>query len=224
MRGSIPALVTCVIVAGALIRYFYNNVHADHSRAPWWAWLAAAVGAVGRVLDRDRGLARHAPGARPRARRRPRGRPRMRRRRPPTSSRWSTTRCSMCHAPEPAWEGIGEAPKGVLLDTPEHIAAFAPAIRMQAVLTHAMPPNNLTEMTPAERAILARWLGVAHAQTEETRGMDFGRRRRRAPADGAARRVRRLHRRAGQADAALSLRPPTAPPASDSRDGRTRPA
>ena len=70
------------------------------------------------------------------------------------------TRCSMCHSPEPAWEGIGEAPKGVLLDTPEHIATFAPAIRMQAVLTHAMPPNNLTEMTPAERAILARWLGV----------------------------------------------------------------
>jgi uncharacterized membrane protein len=70
------------------------------------------------------------------------------------------TRCSMCHSPEPAWEGIGEAPKGVLLDTPEHIAAFAPAIRMQAVLTHAMPPNNLTEMTEAERAILAHWLGV----------------------------------------------------------------
>jgi uncharacterized membrane protein len=71
------------------------------------------------------------------------------------------TRCAMCHAPEPVWDGIGEAPKGVLLDTPEHIAAFAPAIRMQAVLTHAMPPNNLTEMTNEERAVLARWLGVA---------------------------------------------------------------
>ena len=69
----------------------------------------------------------------------------------------------MCHSPEPAWEGIGEAPKGVLLDTPEHIATFAPAIRMQAVLTHAMPPNNLTEMTPAERAILARWLGATNS-------------------------------------------------------------
>ncbi len=53
-----------------------------------------------------------------------------------------TMRCSMCHAPAPMQE-IGEAPKGVLLDTPEHIARFAPAIRMQAVLTHAMPPNNL---------------------------------------------------------------------------------
>ena len=64
----------------------------------------------------------------------------------------------MCHADEPVWEGVNAAPKGVKLDTPERIAAFAPAIRMQAVLTHAMPPNNLTEITPEEREILARWL------------------------------------------------------------------
>jgi uncharacterized membrane protein len=69
-----------------------------------------------------------------------------------------STRCVMCHAPEPVYQGIGEAPKGVLLDTPEHIAAFAPAIRAQAVMTHAMPPNNITEMTAEERAVLARWL------------------------------------------------------------------
>ena len=47
-----------------------------------------------------------------------------------------------------------------MLDTPEHIARFAPAIRMQAVMTHAMPPNNLTEMTASERAVLARWLAA----------------------------------------------------------------
>ena len=47
---------------------------------------------------------------------------------------------------------IGEAPKGVLLDTPEHIARFAPAIRQQAVLTHAMPPNNFSQMTDDERS------------------------------------------------------------------------
>ena len=52
------------------------------------------------------------------------------------------------------------APKGVLLDSPQHIARFAPAIRMQAVLTHAMPPNNLTEISEEERAVLGRWLGV----------------------------------------------------------------
>ena len=72
-------------------------------------------------------------------------------------------RCMMCHAAEPM-EEIGEAPKGVLLDTPEHIARFAPAIRQQAVLTHAMPPNNFSQMTDDERRTLARWLGVETAQ------------------------------------------------------------
>jgi uncharacterized membrane protein len=74
-----------------------------------------------------------------------------------------TNRCSMCHSAAPM-EDIGEAPKGVLLDTPEHIARFAPAIRMQAVLTHAMPPNNFTQMTDEERAVLARWLKLETAQ------------------------------------------------------------
>ncbi len=70
------------------------------------------------------------------------------------------TRCSMCHASEPLWPGLAAAPKGVLLDTPEHVARFAPAIRIQAVLTHAMPPNNITDMQPEERDELARWLAA----------------------------------------------------------------
>src|SRR4029077_7118106 len=39
----IPALVTLVIIAGALVRYFYNMWHADHDKAPWWAWFVAAA-------------------------------------------------------------------------------------------------------------------------------------------------------------------------------------
>ena len=39
----IPAIVTCVIVAGALVRYFYNVWHLDHDRAPWWAWAVAGL-------------------------------------------------------------------------------------------------------------------------------------------------------------------------------------
>ena len=80
---------------------------------------------LGRVLDRHGRLAGHAPRARPRrhaAGQGRRGRRAQGARR--TSWRWWRSRCAMCHAPEPVWEGIGEAPKGVLLDTPEHIAAF----------------------------------------------------------------------------------------------------
>ena len=69
-----------------------------------------------------------------------------------------TGRCAMCHAPEPSWPGIQIAPKGVLLDGPEQIAMHARAIRTQAVMTHAMPPNNLSGMTAGERRVLAAWL------------------------------------------------------------------
>ena len=71
-----------------------------------------------------------------------------------------TGRCAMCHAPEPSWPGIQIAPKGVLLHEPERIAAQARAIGAQAVMTHAMPPNNLTGMTAAERQVLG---GLARA-------------------------------------------------------------
>jgi uncharacterized membrane protein len=158
----IPAVVTCVIVAGALVRYFYNVWHLDHDRAPWWAWavagfailcafgLAATASPGMRELmglaDLPEGVAR---ADEPKA--------------PPEVVDIVTSRCSMCHTPAPM-EDIGEAPKGVILDTPEHIARFAPAIRMQAVLTHAMPPNNFTQISDEERAVLARWLKLETAQ------------------------------------------------------------
>ena len=69
-----------------------------------------------------------------------------------------TSRCSMCHAAEPVQLGIAIAPKGVRLDTAAEIAHNAPAIHVQAVLTNAMPPNNLTGMTTGERRVLAQWI------------------------------------------------------------------
>jgi uncharacterized membrane protein len=156
----IPLIVTCVIIAGALVRYFYNMYHIEDARPPWWAWFVAATAmwaAFWIAMTASPGM-RPALGL---------GAPaaidapvQTAAKAPDEVVAVVQSRCSMCHAPEPVWEGIGEAPKGVLLDTPEHIAAFAPAIRMQAVLTHAMPPNNLTEITPDERAVIARWLGV----------------------------------------------------------------
>jgi uncharacterized membrane protein len=159
---AIPAIVTCIIVAGAMVRYFYNVWHLDHDRAPWWAWAAAAVA----VLCAFGFAATASPGMRtwmgladlptetaradePKA--------------PQDVVDIVQLRCMMCHAAQPM-EEIGEAPKGVLLDTPEHIARFGPAIRQWAVLSHAMPPNNFSQMTDDERKVLARWLGVETAQ------------------------------------------------------------
>ena len=161
-RAAIPALVICIIVAGAMVRYFFNRWHAEEAAAPWWAWLAAMVAiwaafwitmAATPGMRAEIGLGPvetpsvSAALALPRA--------------PADVVAVIDTRCVVCHAHEPVWAGIGVAPKGVLLDSPERIAALAPAIHMQAVLTHNMPPNNLTDMTDAERQVLARWLAGA---------------------------------------------------------------
>jgi len=66
-------------------------------------------------------------------------------------------RCSMCHAAEPGYEGIHWAPKGIVLDTPETIAREARRIYVQAGLTTAMPPANVSFIEPAERAAIIAW-------------------------------------------------------------------
>ena len=70
-------------------------------------------------------------------------------------------RCAACHAAEPVWAGIVAAPKGVMLDTPERIRMQRRAIALHAAWTAAMPPGNLTEMSPEERAALALWAAAA---------------------------------------------------------------
>ena len=67
-------------------------------------------------------------------------------------------RCSMCHAREPYYaDSMMWAPKGVLLDTPADIARNARAIYMQAGISHAMPPANVTYITDEDRAAIVRW-------------------------------------------------------------------
>jgi uncharacterized membrane protein len=70
-------------------------------------------------------------------------------------------RCSMCHAAEPAWDGMHWAPKGVVLETEAQIAHEARRIYLQSGITHAMPPGNLSWMEPEERAAIVRWFRSA---------------------------------------------------------------
>ena len=59
-------------------------------------------------------------------------------------------RCVQCHGAEVQM-------KGVRLDTPEQVALRAQLIYQQVVLQKLMPINNATQMTEAERALIARW-------------------------------------------------------------------
>ncbi len=66
-------------------------------------------------------------------------------------------RCSMCHSREPSWDGIHRAPRGVLLETAGDVARNARLIYLQAGISHAMPPANVTWMEPEDRAAIIRW-------------------------------------------------------------------
>jgi uncharacterized membrane protein len=59
-------------------------------------------------------------------------------------------RCVMCH-------NAGLANKGVMLHTPELVSQHAQQIYQQAVVLKAMPLNNATQITDAERAELGKW-------------------------------------------------------------------
>ncbi|MGU3492510.1 urate hydroxylase PuuD [Xanthobacteraceae bacterium A53D] len=150
-------IVALALIGGAIIRVFYNKRHAGLGNW-WWCWgvaLACLLGALAICLTTT-----------------PAGRTALGW--PPLVSTAAAApapvvavpgevqdvvmgRCSMCHAAEPVWEGIAVAPRGILLDTPEAMARNRPLIHMQAVLTHAMPPGNITEITPEERAALKAW-------------------------------------------------------------------
>ena len=66
-------------------------------------------------------------------------------------------RCAMCHAAEPNYEGVYWPPKGVILDSPAHIATHARQIYLQAGVTHAMPPANVSYIKAEERAQIVAW-------------------------------------------------------------------
>ncbi|WP_295311841.1 urate hydroxylase PuuD, partial [Roseobacter sp.] len=70
-------------------------------------------------------------------------------------------RCSMCHAAEPVWEGLLWPPGGVRLETEDQIARQARDIYLQAGLSHAMPPANLSFITSEERAQIVAWYHAA---------------------------------------------------------------
>lgn len=142
-----------VLVIGFLIRHFYNLRHAGLPN-PWWAWVAAVIGMAAIALlswagIRSGGAAAASGTAQPSL---------------DKVAEIVAARCSMCHMAEPVWAGFSHAPADVLLDTPEHVAIHARQIEIYAVLTDAMPPGNVTEITAEERQLVGAGLTALAAQ------------------------------------------------------------
>lgn len=154
-------IASLIFLMGVTIRHWFNTKHARKGN-PHWTWFVTAVlflliawlsTAPQRHMAEDTAL------------------------RGPALTYASATgfdhvvsivqgRCSMCHAAQPVWDGIPWAPKGVVLETPAQIAAEARRIYLQAGLSHAMPPANLTYMEPAERQAIVDWFQRAGQGTD----------------------------------------------------------
>jgi uncharacterized membrane protein len=63
------------------------------------------------------------------------------------------THCAACH-------NVSPPPRGVALDSFEHVRAQAARIKAVAVDSEAMPLGNPTRMTPAERQRLGAWIAA----------------------------------------------------------------
>jgi len=66
--------------------------------------------------------------------------------------------CVQCHSATPTNKDYPAAPKGVAFDTPEEIKLYAAKIEQQAVLSDIMPLGNTTDMTDLERQKLGAWI------------------------------------------------------------------
>jgi uncharacterized membrane protein len=145
-------IASLIFIIGVLVRHYFNTAHARKGN-PTWTWGAAVVifilimwlSTVPKVLT---GEARAVSGP---------AEALMASEHFPAVRETVLSRCSMCHAAEPGWEGILRAPKNVVLDSDEAIAEQAREIFLQAGVSHAMPPGNVTEITPEERALISAW-------------------------------------------------------------------
>lgn len=140
-------MLAIVLVMGAVIRHFFNTRHRGLP-TPWWTVGVAIAGMVAIIVLSTLPPPGELVGDDSE----------------PASASMDdvelvvASRCSMCHAREPLWEGIHVAPKGVYLETRNDIRLHRHAIGVQAVRTHAMPPGNVTGIDDDERRVLAAWL------------------------------------------------------------------
>ena len=140
-------IVAIVLALGPIIRHFFNERHAGRS-SPWWVWGVASLGMIAIGLLSAAGPREIKTGSLAVE---------------PTFANVQEiilSRCSMCHAAEPVWDGILTAPKGIRLDDEDHIRRNARLIGRNAGWASAMPPGNVTEMTGEERAIVAAWVST----------------------------------------------------------------
>ncbi|WP_272005490.1 urate hydroxylase PuuD [Roseovarius sp. ZX-A-9] len=156
-------IASLIFLTGVTIRHYFNTLHAT-GKGPHWTWavtvllmvLIAWLSTASMLDNYDDAEARELT---------------------PYEQQFASApgfedaydivlgNCSMCHAREPAWDGIRWPPKGVVLETESDVARHAKMIFLQAGASHAMPPPNaIRTMTDENRAAIITWFRQASAE------------------------------------------------------------
>jgi uncharacterized membrane protein len=140
-------ILACIFVASFLVRHYFNTMHTG-AAPDWRLWPAAALpialAALLTLADSYSPLTNTAE-------------------KPISFTEVRIIvdqRCHICHSMHPKFSAFSEPPKGVMFDTPAQILLYSKQIYAQAVKTHTMPLNNITEITEAERAALGSWIAA----------------------------------------------------------------
>ncbi len=153
-------IAALIFLMGVTIRHYFNSKHARTGN-PTWTWLATAIlfliaawlSTVPKFTDGEADASIISP----------RQQQFMSAKGFQQAAETVQGRCSMCHAQEPSWEGMIVPPKGVVLEEEVDIAKQAREIYLHAGRSNAMPPGNVSGITPEERKILVKWYESAIA-------------------------------------------------------------
>lgn len=149
-------IAALVFLMGVTIRHFFNTMHKRGGML-WWTWGLTALLFVAVIWLSTVGIYSQDSGDDDLSQL------------GPVAQRFASAEgfedvhdlvlgnCSMCHAVEPAWDGMASPPKGIVLETTQQVANHAREIWLQAGVTHAMPPANLTYMEDESREMIRKW-------------------------------------------------------------------
>ena len=141
-------IISIILIIGALIRHFFNIKHTG-AKPPYWVCVPVII--LGSIIFYVSDL----------------GKPKLNNVKNTatlielipektlvSAQEIIVSKCSMCHAKEPLWENMKNAPKLVNLETPTDIINNIDNIYKQSVLSYAMPPGNISFLEENERSLI----------------------------------------------------------------------
>ena len=141
-------IVSIILIIGALIRHFFNIKHTG-AKPPYWVCVPIII--LGSIIFYISDL----------------GKPQLNNikntatliEQIPKETLVNAqdvivSKCSMCHAKEPLWDNMKNAPKLVNLETSTDIINNIDSIYKQSVLSYAMPPGNISLLEDNERSLI----------------------------------------------------------------------